>query len=80
MIEPGQKVKIKKLSKESYLLYKQYKNQSPLMVCPCHLEDKVLKVSIIIDKTIALLNYNDDITITYTKDLTIAETAHHQIP
>lgn len=80
MIESGQKVKIKKLSKESYLLYKQYKNQSPLMVCPCHLEDKVLEVSVIIDKKIAVLNFNKNITITYLKDLTIAETVHHQIP
>ena len=80
MIEPGQKVKIKKLSKESYLLYKQYKNQSLLMVCPCHLEDKVLEVSIIIDKTIALLKFNSDITITYVKDLTIVETVRHQTP
>ena len=80
MIEAGQKVKIKKLSKESYLLYKQYKNQSPLMVCPCHLEDKVLEVSIIINQNIALLKFNNDITITYLKDLTIAETVHHQIP
>lgn len=80
MIEPGQKVKIKKLSKESYLLYKQYKNQSPLMVCPCHLEDKVLEVSIIVDQNIAILNYVDNITIAYTKDLTIVETAHPRIP
>lgn len=80
MIEAGQKVKIKKLSKESYLLYKQYKNQSPLMVCPCHLEDKVLEVSMIVNQNIALLKFNNDITITYVKDLTIAETARHQIP
>lgn len=80
MIESGQKVKIKKLSKESYLLYKQYKNKSPLMVCPCHLEDKVLEVSVIVDKKIAVLNFNNNITITYLKDLTIAETAHPQIP
>lgn len=80
MIESGQKVKIKKLSKESYLLYKQYKSQSPLMVCPCHLEDKVLEVSAIIGNNIALLRFNNDITITYLKDLIIAETAHHQIP
>lgn len=80
MIESGQKVKIKKLSKESYLLYKQYKNQSPLMVCPCHLEDKVLEVSVVIGHNIALLKLNNDITITYLKDLVIAETAHHQIP
>lgn len=80
MIESGQKVKIKKLSKESYLLYKQYKNQSPLMVCPCHLEDKVLEVSAIIGRNIALLTFNNVITITYLKDLTITETAHHQIP
>jgi hypothetical protein len=80
MIESGQKVKIKKLSKESYLLYKQYKNESPLMVCPCHLEDKVLEVSVIVDKKIAVLNFNNNITITYLKDLTIAETAHPQIP
>lgn len=80
MIEPGQKVKIKKLSKESYLLYKQYKNESPLMVCPCHLEDKILKVSLIVDKKIALLEFNESITIVYTSDLVIAETAHHQIP
>lgn len=79
MIESGQKVKIKKLSKESYFLYKQYKNQSPLMVCPCHLEDKILEVSAIIDN-IALLKFNNDITITYVKDLIIVETAHHQIP
>ena len=50
------------------------------MVCPCHLEDKVLEVSMIIDKTIALLKFNSDITITYVKDLTIAETARHQTP
>ena len=80
MIEAGQKVKIKKLSKESYLLYKQYKNQSPLMVCPCHLEDKVLEVSMIVNQNIALLKFNNDITITYVKDLIIAETVHHQIP
>ena len=80
MIESGQKVKIKKLSKESYFLYKQYKNQSPLMVCPCHFEDKILKVSAIINNNIALLKFNNDITITYVKDLTIVETAHHQIP
>jgi hypothetical protein len=80
VIEPGQKVKIKKLSKESYLLYKQYKNQSPLIVCPCHLEDKVLEVSVVIGHNIALLKLNNDITITYLKDLVIAETAHRQIP
>lgn len=80
MIESGQKVKIKKLSKESYLLYKQYKNESPLMVCPCHLEDKILEVSAIISNNIALLKFNNDITITYVKDLITAETAHHQIP
>ena len=80
MIESGQKVKIKKLSKESYFLYKQYKNESPFMVCPCHLEDKVLEVSVIIGNNIALLKFNNDITITYVKDLIIAETAHHQIP
>ena len=80
MIEAGQKVKIKKLSKESYFLYKQYKNQSPLMVCPWHLEDKILEVSVIIGNNIALLKFNNDITITYIKDLIIAETAHHQIP
>lgn len=80
MIKPGQYVKIKKLSKESYLLYKQYKNESPLMVCPCHLEDKILKVSLIVDKKIALLNFNESITIVYTSDLAIVETAHHQIP
>ena len=80
MIESGQKVKIKKLSKESYLLYKQYKNQSPLIVCPCHLEDKVLEVSVVIGHNIALLKLNNDITITYLKDLVIAETAHHQTP
>lgn len=80
MIESGQKVKIKKLSKESYFLYKQYKNQSPLMVCPCHLEDKILKVSAIINNNIALLKFNNDITITYVKDLIIVETAHRQIP
>lgn len=80
MIESGQKVKIKKLSKESYFLYKQYKNQSPLMVCPCHLEDKILEVSVIIDNNIALLKFNNDITITYVKDLITAETVHHQIP
>lgn len=80
MIESGQKVKIKKLSKESYFLYKQYKNQSPLMVCPCHLEDKILEVSAIIDNNIALLKFNNNITITYVKDLITAETVHHQIP
>jgi hypothetical protein len=80
MIEPGQYVKIKKLSKESYLLYKQYKNESPLMVCPCHLEDKILKVSLVVDKKIALLNFNESITIVYTSDLAIVEIAHHQIP
>ena len=80
MIEAGQKVKIKKLSKESYLLYKQYKNQSPLMVCPCHLEDKVLEVSMIVNQNIALLKFNNDITITYVKDLTIVETVRHQTP
>lgn len=80
MIESGQKVKIKKLSKESYFLYKQYKSQSPLMVCPCHLEDKTLEVSAIINQNIALLKFNNDITITYVKDLIIVETAHHQIP
>ena len=80
MIESGQKVKIKKLSKESYFLYKQYKNQSPLMVCPCHLEDKILEVSAIIDNNIALLKFNNNITITYVKDLIIVETVHHQIP
>lgn len=80
MIESGQKVKIKKLSKESYLLYKQYKNQSPLMVCPCHLEDKVLEVSAVIDHNIILLTFNNAITITYLKDLITIETAHHQTP
>ena len=80
MIESGQKVKIKKLSKESYLLYKQYKNQPPLMVCPCHLEDKVLEVSAIIGNNIALLTFNNAITITYLKDLITIETAHHQTP
>ena len=50
------------------------------MVCPCHLEDKVLEVSTIISNNIALLKFNNDITITYVKDLAIAETAHHQIP
>lgn len=50
------------------------------MVCPCHLEDKVLEVSVIVDKKIAVLNFNNNITITYLKDLTIAETAHPQIP
>lgn len=49
------------------------------MVCPCHLEDKILEVSAIIDN-IALLKFNNDITITYVKDLIIVETAHHQIP
>lgn len=80
MIDSGQKVKIKKLSKESYLLYKQYKNQSLLMVCPCHLEDKVLEVSAIIGNNIALLKFNNAITITYLKDLITIETAHHQTP
>lgn len=50
------------------------------MVCPCHLEDKILKVSLIIDKKIALLEFNESITIVYTSDLVIAETAHPQIP
>lgn len=50
------------------------------MVCPCHLEDKILEVSAIINNNIALLKFNNDITITYVKDLIIAETAHHQIP
>ena len=50
------------------------------MVCPCHLEDKVLEVSVIVDKKIALLKFNNNITITYLKDLTTAETAHPQIP
>lgn len=50
------------------------------MVCPCHLEDKVLEVSAIIGRNIALLTFNNVITITYLKDLTITETAHHQIP
>lgn len=80
IFQPGQKVKIKKLSKKSYLLYKQYKNESPLMVCPCHLEDKILEVSIIVDKKIALLKFNESITVVYTTDLVIAETVHPQIP
>lgn len=50
------------------------------MVCPCHLEDKVLEVSAIISNNIALLRFNNDITITYLKDLIITETAHRQIP
>lgn len=50
------------------------------MVCPCHLEDKILEVSAIIGNNIALLKFNNDITITYVKDLIIVETAHHQIP
>ena len=50
------------------------------MVCPCHLEDKILEVSAIIGNNIALLKFNNDITITYVKDLAIAKTAHHQIP
>lgn len=50
------------------------------MVCPCHLEDKILEVSAIIGCNIALLRFNNDITITYLKDLIIAETAHRQIP
>lgn len=78
--QQGQKVKIKKLSKESYLLYKHYKNESPLMVCPCHLEDKILEISLIIDKKIALLRFNESITIVYIDDLIIAETVHPQIP
>ena len=49
------------------------------MVCPCHLEDKILKVSLIIDKKIALLEFNESITIVYTSDLVIAETVHPQI-
>lgn len=67
----GQKVKIKKLSKESYLLYKQYKQSSPLMVCPCHLEDKVLEVVQSFENQTTLLKFNDSISITYTKDLII---------
>lgn len=50
------------------------------MVCPCHLEDKVLEVSAIIGNNIALLKFNNAITITYLKDLITIETAHHQTP
>lgn len=80
MFEKGQKVKIKKLSKESFLLYKHYQTTSPLVVCPCHLEDKVLEVVQSFENRTTLLKYNDSITIIYTKDLIIAETAHRQTP
>ena len=40
MFEQGQKVKIKHLSTESYLLYKHYKLSSPLIIGPCKVEDR----------------------------------------
>jgi hypothetical protein len=76
----NQKVKIKKLSKESYLLYKQYKQSSPLIVCPCHLEDKILEIKNLFNDQIALLQYEDSITIVYLKDLIIAENLRLQTP
>ena len=81
MFDKGQKVKIKKLSKESYLLYKHYQITSPLVVCPCHLENEILEVVQSFENHTTLLRFNDSISIVYTKDLeVIADTVHHQIP
>ena len=51
------------------------------MVCPCHLEDKILEVVQTFENRTALLRFNDAISIAYIKDLIIVvDTAHHQIP
>ncbi|MCF0124671.1 MAG: hypothetical protein HUJ68_02755 [Clostridia bacterium] len=69
MFEQGQKVKIKHLSTESYLLYKHYKLSSPLIICPCKVEDQILEVVQSFENRTTLLRLDDNITIVYTKDL-----------
>lgn len=65
-------VKIKKkISKKSYYLYKDYKSKSSLIVCPCTLKEKSVKIhTFLSDNSISLCVYNDRVfTIIYTEDL-----------
>jgi hypothetical protein len=66
-------VKIKKkISKKSYYLYKDYKSKSSLIVCPCTLKEKSVKIRMFLgdNDNMALCVYKDRVfTIIYTEDL-----------
>ena len=67
--EPGSFAKIKNLSKSSYFLAKGYKKTSPLIVCPCELENKRLEVIEHFENDSVLLRFKDLLTIVFSADL-----------
>lgn len=68
--EEGDIVKIKKLSHETVEIALRYKKSSPLMVCPCDLLNKALKIeSIIEDSFLAIVRLGESLSICKLKDL-----------
>lgn len=71
MFNEGDKVRIKKLSKASYFLYKSYKDSSQFMICPCACKHVVLTVIEQFSNKSVLMRIGDNITIAYAQDLAL---------
>lgn len=70
MFKEGDIVQIKKLSRETVETALRYKKSSPLMVCPCDLKGKALKIeSIFQEDSLALIRFGDSISICKLSDL-----------
>ena len=66
----GDKVEIVKLSQKSVEKSLQYRGSSPLIRCPCEMKRKALKIeSLFENDSLALLSFNDSLTLAYIKDL-----------
>jgi hypothetical protein len=68
---PGTIVKINKLSKSSWNLYKKYLKDSPLLICPCHCKNSIFIVIDNFNNGVVLLQIknNSRLTMTYAQDL-----------
>lgn len=72
-LKEGDKVRLTKISKASFFIYKDYKNSSPQITCPCELKKVVLTVVQQFKNKAVLLRFNDLITIAYSTDLKIID-------
>lgn len=71
-MKTGDRVFITKASFETSMIYQKYKNLGFPLVCPCHLKSTdELEITDFLTKTLVLakLVRNNQLTISYTKDL-----------
>lgn len=69
-LKAGQKVQIKEqISRASYFLYKDFKDKSEIMICPCELKGRIVVVVEHFDNNSVLCLFKDAfLTILYPED------------